>query len=397
MKKILIILIVAFGSILGTEIRAQEIVTGAGQTERYIHELKGKRVGMVVNATSIIDKQLSVDTLQKLGINIQKIFAPEHGFRGDFSNGAKIENGIDSQTGITVISLYGKHLKPTPEDLAGLDILIFDIQDVGARFYTYISTLHYVMEACAENKLPLLILDRPNPNGFYVDGPVLEEKYKSFIGMHPVPIVHGMTIGEYALMINGEGWLSNKQQCQLKIVKLAYYTHDSPYTLPVKPSPNLNTQQAIYLYPSLCLFEGTVISQGRGTLFPFQVLGNPKLNGKYSFQFKPIAIPGMSENPLHRNQDCFGLDLRNYPVSRLRKSKQLDLKWLLEFYAAYPDKTAFFDFKQHPQMGNFDKLVGTSSLREQIIAGKTEAEIRSSWEPALSQYKLMRKKYLLYP
>ncbi len=397
MKKILIILIVAFGSILGTEIRAQEIVTGAEQTERYIHELKGKRVGMVVNATSIIDKQLSVDTLQKLGINIQKIFAPEHGFRGDFSNGAKIENGIDSQTGITVISLYGKHLKPTPEDLAGLDILIFDIQDVGARFYTYISTLHYVMEACAENKLPLLILDRPNPNGFYVDGPVLEEKYKSFIGMHPVPIVHGMTIGEYALMINGEGWLSNKQQCQLNIVKLANYTHESPYTLPIKPSPNLNSQQAIYLYPSLCLFEGTVISQGRGTQFPFQVLGNPKLNGKYSFQFKPISIPGMSENPLHRDQDCFGLDLRNYPVSRLRNSKQLDLKWLLEFYAAYPNKTAFFDFKQHPQMGNFDKLVGTSSLREQIIAGKTEAEIRSSWEPALSNYKLMRKKYLLYP
>lgn len=387
----------ACGSLLGTETRAQAIVTGAEQTERYIHELKGKRVGMVVNATSIIGKQLSLDTLQKLGINIQKIFAPEHGFRGDFSNGAKIENGIDPQTGIPVISLYGKHLKPTPEDLAGLDVLIFDIQDVGARFYTYISTLHYVMEACAENKLPLLILDRPNPNGFYVDGPVLEKKYKSFIGMHPVPIVHGMTIGEYAQMINGEGWLSNKQHCELKIVKLANYTHDSPYTLPVKPSPNLNTQQAIYLYPSLCLFEGTVISQGRGTQFPFQVLGNPKLNGKYSFQFKPISIPGMSENPLHRNQDCFGLDLRNYPVSRLQNSKQLDLKWLLEFYAAYPDKTAFFDFKQHPQMGNFDKLAGTSSLREQIIAGKTEAEIRSSWEPALSQYKLMRKKYLLYP
>ena len=397
MKKIIWILLVACGSLLGTETRAQAIVTGAEQTERYVHELKGKRVGMVVNATSIIGKQLSVDTLQKLGINIQKIFAPEHGFRGDFSNGAKIENGIDLQTGISVISLYGKHLKPTPEDLAGLDILIFDIQDVGARFYTYISTLHYVMEACAENKLPLLILDRPNPNGFYVDGPVLEEKYKSFIGMHPVPIVHGMTIGEYALMINGEGWLSNKQQCQLNIVKLANYTHESPYTLPIKPSPNLNSQQAIYLYPSLCLFEGTVISQGRGTQFPFQVLGNPKLNGKYSFQFKPISIPGMSESPLHRDQDCFGLDLRNYPVSRLRNSKQLDLKWMIEFYAAYPDKTAFFDFKQHPQMGNFDKLAGTSSLREQIIAGKTELEIRSSWEPALSQYKLMRKKYLLYP
>jgi len=396
-KKIIWILLVACGSLLGTETRAQAIVTGAEQTERYVHELKGKRVGMVVNATSIIGKQLSVDTLQKLGINIQKIFAPEHGFRGDFSNGAKIENGIDLQTGISVISLYGKHLKPTPEDLAGLDILIFDIQDVGARFYTYISTLHYVMEACAENKLPLLILDRPNPNGFYVDGPVLEEKYKSFIGMHPVPIVHGMTIGEYALMINGEGWLSNKQQCQLNIVKLANYTHESPYTLPIKPSPNLNSQQAIYLYPSLCLFEGTVISQGRGTQFPFQVLGNPKLNGKYSFQFKPISIPGMSESPLHRDQDCFGLDLRNYPVSRLRNSKQLDLKWMIEFYAAYPDKTAFFDFKQHPQMGNFDKLAGTSSLREQIIAGKTELEIRSSWEPALSQYKLMRKKYLLYP
>ena len=397
MNKALAIILLTCCSFSFAQTKTQPIITGADQTEHYLGELSNKKVGMVINATSIIGKQLSVDSLKKLGIRIEKIFAPEHGFRGNYSNGAKVENGLDPETGIPVISLYGKHLKPTPEDLAGLDILVFDIQDVGARFYTYISTLHYVMEACAENNLKLLILDRPNPNGFYVDGPVLEDQFKSFIGMHPVPIVHGMTIGEYAQMINGEGWLANQAQCPIKIVKVANYTHQSVYTLPVKPSPNLNTQQAIYLYPSLCLFEGTVISQGRGTQFPFQVLGNPELKGKYDFQFKPIAIPGMSENPLHRNEVCYGIDLRKYPISKIRKSEQLNLKWLIELYKVYPAKASFFDYKQHPQMGNFDKLAGTSSLREQIIAGKSEEEIRLSWEPALSQYKLMRKNYLLYP
>src|SRR5690606_23721137 len=295
-----------------------------------------------------------------------------------------------------VVSLYGKHYKPSAADLKGLDLLIFDIQDVGARFYTYISTLHYVMEACAENNLELLILDRPNPNGFSVDGPVLEKEFKSFIGMHPVPITHGMTIAEYAQMINGEGWLAGKTQCRLKIIKLKNYTHDRPYTLPIKPSPNLNTQQSILLYPSLCLFEGTIISQGRGTYFPFQVLGSPKLEGTYKFSFTPVSIPGMSETPLHMGIKCYGLDLRKYNTNKLRKDGRINLQWLMELYKAYPEKDKFFDHTQSSQINNFDRLAGTASLKKQLKEGKNEEEIRLSWEPALSQYKLMRRKYLLY-
>ncbi|MFM6975805.1 MAG: exo-beta-N-acetylmuramidase NamZ domain-containing protein [Sphingobacteriaceae bacterium] len=397
MKYTLILFLFGITALCFGQATSKKLKTGADQTELYLPYLKSKKVGMVVNATSIIGNEPSTDRLIAEGISIQKIFAPEHGFRGDYSNGAKIADGIDTKTGISIISLYGKHLKPTPEDLDGLDLLIFDIQDVGARFYTYISTLHYVMEACAENKIELLVLDRPNPNGFYVDGPVLEPEYESFVGMHPVPIVHGMTIGEYAQMINGEGWLANKVFCKLKIIKVANYTHAMPYTLPVKPSPNLNTQQAIYLYPSLCLFEGTTISQGRGTYMPFQVLGSPDLKNKYRFSFRPKSISGMSENPLHLDKDCFGLDLRKYSVNKIRQSQQINLKWLLELYKAYPDKEKFFDTKLAPQIGNFDRLAGTANLKQQIIAGKTEEEIRFSWEPALSQYKLMRKRYLLYP
>jgi len=371
--------------------------TGAEQLNLYLPLLKDKKVGMVVNQTSVIKGKHSIDTLRKSGVNIVKAFGPEHGFRGQASAGAKVQSNTDPQTGIPVVSLYGSHYKPTKDDLTGLDILIFDIQDVGARFYTYISTLHYVMEACAENNLPLIILDRPNPNGFYVDGPILEEKYTSFIGMHPVPIVHGMTIGEYAQMINGEGWLKNKVKCQLNIIKMNNYTHSTPYTLPVKPSPNLNTQQSILLYPSLCLFEGTIISQGRGTYFPFQVLGAPALAGKYSFNFTPVSITGMSETPLHQDKKCFGLDLRNYDTNTFRKTGQINLKWLMELYKAYPEKEKFFDYKQSKQMNNFDKLAGTEKLRQQIIAGVTEENIRKSWEPELSRYKQMRKKYLLYP
>jgi uncharacterized protein YbbC (DUF1343 family) len=373
-----------------------KIITGADQTGNYLPYLKGKRIGMVVNPTSIIGTVLSVDSLKSSGVNIIKIFGPEHGFRGDASNGAKVNDSVDAKTGIPVISLYGKHYKPGTEDLAGLDLLIFDIQDVGARFYTYISTLHYVMEACAENNLELMILDRPNPNGFYVDGPIMEEKFKSFLGMHPVPIVHGMTIAEYAQMINGEGWLANQVKCRLKIIKVANYSHATSYTLPVKPSPNLNTQQSVLLYPSLCLFEGTVISQGRGTYFPFTVLGNPDLNGKYKFSFTPASIKGMSETPLHQDKICYGLDLRKYNINKIKNSGKLNLSWLIEFYKAYPNKEKFFDYKQSRQIGNFDKLAGTEALKQQIIAGKTEEEIRQSWEPGLSQYKLMRRKYLLY-
>lgn len=375
----------------------KEILTGAAQTEKYLPLLKGKRVGMVVNPTSMINETTSVDSLLKRGVSIVKIFGPEHGFRGDASAGIKVDDAIDQKTGIKAVSLYGKHEIPTPADLADVDIMVFDIQDVGVRFYTYINTLQYVMQACAENKKELIILDRPNPNGFYIDGPILDSRLVSGIGLKPIPIVHGLTVGEYAQMLNGEDWLKNKVQCKITIIKVADYNHDMPYDLPVKPSPNLNTQQSILLYPTLCLFEGTYLSQGRGTQFPFTVLGAPALKGKYSFSFTPKSIKGMAETPLHQNQECYGLDLRNYNISNLRKDKVLNLKWLIELYQAYPDKADFFNFKLSKQMNNFDKLAGVYTLKEQIIAGKSEKEIRASWEPGLSQYKKMRKKYLLYP
>ncbi len=373
-----------------------KIKTGADQTDQYLSYLKGKRIGMVVNPTSIIGNKTSVDSLKSLGVNIVKIFGPEHGFRGDASAGIKVDDSFDARTGIPAISLYGKHHKPSKEDMADVDLMVFDIQDVGVRFYTYINTLQYVMEACAENNKELLILDRPNPNGFYVDGPILDPKLKSGIGVNPIPIVHGLTMAEYAQMLNGEGWLANKVKCKVKIIKVANYTHGMSYTLPVKPSPNLNTQQSILLYPSLCLFEGTIISQGRGTTFPFTVLGNPDLKGKYKFSFMPKSIKGMSETPLHQDKYCYGLDLREYNTAKLAKTGKINLSWLIELYKAYPYKEKFFDFKQSKQMGNFDKLAGTEDLKKQIIAGKSEEEIRDSWEPGLSQYKIMRKKYLLY-
>jgi uncharacterized protein YbbC (DUF1343 family) len=373
-----------------------KIKTGAEQTELYLPYLKGKRIGMVVNPTSVIGNTTLVDSLITLGVKIVKIFGPEHGFRGDASAGIHVENSIDEKTGIPAISLYGKYNKPSKEDLADVDLLIYDIQDVGVRFYTYINTLQHVMEACADNNKELLILDRPNPNGYYVDGPILDPKLKSGVGINPIPITHGLTIAEYAQMLNGEGWLANKAICKIKIIKNANYTHSMPYVLPVKPSPNLNTAQSILLYPTLCLFEGTIISQGRGTYFPFTILGNPDLKGKYKFSFTPTGIKGMSETPLHMDMECYGLDLRQYSVNKIRKEAKINLAWLIEMYNAYPYKEKFFDFKQSKQMGNFDKLAGTYDLKQQIIAGKTEEEIRLSWEPGLSQYKIMRKKYLLY-
>jgi uncharacterized protein YbbC (DUF1343 family) len=376
---------------------ANPLRTGAEQTEKYVPLLKGKRVGMVVNPTSIIGEVTTVDSLLKRKINIVKIFGPEHGFRGDASAGIKVDDAVDQKTGIKTISLYGKHERPSAEDLAGIDIMIFDIQDVGVRFYTYINTLQYVMEACAENNKEVLILDRPNPNGFYIDGPILDPRLVSGIGVQPIPIVHGLTVGEYAQMLNGEGWLKNKVKCKINVIKVANYNHDTPYELPIKPSPNLNTPQSILLYPTLCLFEGTYINHGRGTLFPFTILGAPALKGKYTFSFTPKSIKGMAEAPLFQDQVCYGLDLRNYDVSILRKEKTLHLKWLIELYKAYPQKADFFNFKLSKQMNNFDKLAGVYSLKEQIIAGKPEKEIRASWEPGLSKYKTMRKKYLLYP
>jgi uncharacterized protein YbbC (DUF1343 family) len=367
------------------------IKTGADQTDLYINYLKGRNIGMVVNPTSIISKNKTVlvDSLLKRGISIKKIYGPEHGFRGNASDGATVSNDVDTRTGIPVVSLYGGKLKPTPADLKGINLMIFDIQDVGARFYTYISTLHYVMEACAENNIELMILDRPNPNGFYVDGPVLDTAFKSFVGMHPIPVVHGMTIAEYAQMINGEGWLKNRVKCKLKVIKVANYSHDLPYTLPVNPSPNLNSAQSILLYPGICFFEGTTLSLGRGTQFPFQVVGHPALKGKYDFSFTPVSIPGMSDNPPQKNVECFGTDFRNYNTNALRKSKQLNLSWLLAFYQNFPNKSQFF-------IAYFTQLAGTNQLRKQIEAGLNEEQIRQSWEPALSKFKLTREKYLLY-
>ncbi|HZL08620.1 MAG TPA: DUF1343 domain-containing protein [Prolixibacteraceae bacterium] len=396
-------LVFTFLNSCGNSIRKQvsaekisAIQTGAEQTEKYLPLLKGKRIAIVANQTSVIGKRALVDSLKSLGVTIVKIFGPEHGFRGTASAGAVVADSTDAKTGIPEISLYGKKSKPSKADLENVDLVIFDIQDVGARFYTYINLLARVMESCSENNRELLILDRPNPNGFSVDGPILDMKLKSGIGMFPIPITHGMTIGELAQMYNGEGWLTNQIQCKITIVPVANYTHDMEYVLPVAPSPNLNTPQSILLYPSLCLFEGTIISQGRGTHFPFTVLGNPDLKGKYEFSFTPVSIKGMSETPLHQNKICYGLDLRNYDTSEYRKTGLINLNWLIVMYQAYPNRVKFFDYKQSNQMGNFDKLAGVAELRQQIIAGKSEKEIRQSWEPRLSDFKKLREKYLLY-
>lgn len=373
------------------------IRTGADQTDIYLKWLKGKRVAVLANPTTLVGNKHLVDSLPQRGVQIVKVFGPEHGFRGNASNGTKVADERDPATGIKIISLYGKKRKPSAEDLADVDIMLFDIQDVGCRFYTYINVLRDVMEACAEHQKELLILDRPNPNGYLIDGPIMDMRLKSGIGQFPIPITHGMTIGEFAQMINGEGWLPNKAQCKLRIVKVANYRHDMPYTLPVKPSPNLNTQQSIMLYPSICLFEGTIINLGRGTQYPFTILGSPALKGKYSFSYTPVSIQGMSESPLHMNQVCYGLDLRQYDISSFYKTKRINIEWLIELYNAYPDKAKFFDRSQSNQIGNIDFLAGVYDFKKQVEAGKTADEIRQSWEPGLSQYKTMRKKYLLYP
>jgi uncharacterized protein YbbC (DUF1343 family) len=296
-----------------------------------------------------------------------------------------------------VISLYGKKNKPSKEDLADVDVLVYDLQDVGVRFYTNINALSRLMEACEESGKEILILDRPNPNGYLVDGPILDMKYRSGIGMFPIPMSHGLTVAEFAQMANGEGWLTNKVKAKLNIIKVANYHHDMPYTLPVSPSPNLNTQQAIMLYPSTCMFEGVYVNHGRGTYFPFTVIGSPQLKGKYEFSFMPTGIKGMAETPLFMNQVCYGLDLRNYDVEQLRKKKQINLQWIMELYKAHPEKEKFFDSKLSNQMGVIERLVGSGLFRQQIIDGKSEEEIRASWEPDLTAYKEMRKKYLLYP
>lgn len=363
--------------------------TGAECMERYLPLLEGKRVAVCGNQTSVVGKAHLVDTLLSRKVNIVKLFCPEHGFRGQAEAGATIASGKDPLTGLPVVSLYGKNKKPTAEQLQDIDILLFDLQDVGCRFYTYISTLHYVMEAAAENGIPVVVLDRPNPNGFYVDGPVLDPAFKSFVGMHPVPVVYGMTIGEYARMINGEKWLANGIQCNLTVVPLEGYTHATRYELPVAPSPNLQTPEAIYLYPSLCFFEGTNVSVGRGTEHPFEMYGAPgMLSGDY--RFTPKAIPGVSENPPFKGQECRGKLL--VMGRRWRTAPGgLQLSFLLDAYRDYPDKATFF-----LKNNFFDKLAGTDQLRKQIVAGASEEEIRASWEEGLAAFKEVRGKYLLY-
>jgi len=361
-------------------VKAQNIVLGAERTDTYLPLLKNKKVGVVGNQTSMIANTHLVDSLLSLGIDVVKVFSPEHGFRGKADAGAIIEDGIDSKTGIPIISLYGKNKKPKDEQLQGIDILVFDIQDVGVRFYTYISTLHYVMEAASESNIKVIVLDRPNPNGHYVDGPILDTAFQSFVGMHPIPIVHGMTIGEYAKMINGENWIATK--CELIVIEMENYTHNTNYDLPIKPSPNLPNARSVNLYPSLCLFEGTTISIGRGTDYPFQHFGAPYLKSNYSFI--PKSGEG-SKYPKHENIMCFGTDLRfqeNYLTT-------INLNWIIEAYKQCSEKEAFFN-------NFFNTLAGTDKLKKQIIAGKTAREIKASWQEGLDEFKKIRKKYLIY-
>ena len=361
-------------------VKAQNIVLGAERTDTYLPLLKNKNVGVVANQTSMIANTHLVDSLLSLEIDVVKVFSPEHGFRGKADAGAIIEDGIDSKTGIPIISLYGNNKKPTREQLLGIDVLVFDIQDVGVRFYTYISTLHYVMEAAAENNIKVIVLDRPNPNGHYVDGPILDTNFKSFVGMHPVPIVHGMTIGEYAKMINGENWITTR--CELIVIEMENYTHNTNYDLPIKPSPNLQNARAVNLYPSLCLFEGTNISIGRGTDYPFQHFGAPYMKSNYSFM--PKSGEG-SKYPKHEDIMCFGTDLR-FQEDYLTA---INLNWIIETYKQCSEKEEFFnDF--------FNTLAGTDKLKKQIIAGKTAKEIKAKWEEGLEEFKEVRKKYLIY-
>lgn len=374
-----------------SEIQSSEtrkVYPGAFRVKEYLPLLKNKRVGMVVNQTSTIHQTHLVDSLLQLGVNIEMIFAPEHGFRGDHSAGEHVKSTIDAKTGIDIQSLYGNKKKPSAEIMSKVDIVVFDIQDVGVRFYTYISTMHNVMESCAENNIPFIVLDRPNPNGFYVDGPSLKTAYKSFVGMHPVPLVHGMTIGEFAGMINGEGWLSGNIKCNLTVIPCMGYDHEYLYSLPIRPSPNLPNMSSVYLYPSLGLFEGTRVSLGRGTPYPFQILGTPD-NKELSDSFTPVSIPGVADNPPFENQKCFGISLKSVADS-ISRQPFIDLYWLKYFYQTSTDTAEFFN-------AMFNKLAGNSELKEQIKAQKSDEEIRESWQVDLQAFRTVRKKYLLYP
>lgn len=368
-------------------IQADEIITGADQTELYARLLTGKKVGVVANQTSLTRGEHLVDVLLANKVDVIRVFAPEHGFRGEAGPGDKVLSGKDPRTGLPVVSLYGSKKRPDPADVNDLDIVVFDIQDVGVRFYTYISTLHYVMEVCAEQGVEVMVLDRPNPNGFYIDGPVLKPEFSSFVGVAPIPVVHGLTVGEYAKMVNGEGWLRNKQKCKLQVVAMENYNHDLMYQLPVPPSPNLPDMESVYFYPSLCFFEGAKVSVGRGTPYPFKVFGFPGFD-KGVLKIRPVDIPGVITDPPFEGKEIYVTDLRGMS-GMINEKKQLMLHWIIDMYNSYPDKTTFFN-------NFFDKLAGTDVLRKDIIAGKTEAQIRISWEKDLENYKQIRKKYLLY-
>ena len=360
------------------------IILGAERIDQYIPLIKNRNVALLVNQTSLVNSTHLVDTLLKHNVSIKKIFSPEHGFRGQSDAGETVRDSRDIKTGLPIISLYGDHKKPTHEDLEDIDIVIFDIQDVGTRFYTYISSMHYMMEACAENSKQMIVLDRPNPNGMYIDGPVLEKEYKSFVGMHPIPILHGMTVGELALMINGEGWLENELKCDVEVIPMVNYDHTMQYSLPVKPSPNLPNDKSIELYPSLCLFEGTSMSIGRGTHFPFQVIGypDPAMGG---FTFTPESIEGMAKNPKYEGKVCYGVDLRDKSAIG-----GISLKYLIDYYEKFQNKEDFFN-------NYFNTLAGNSELQKQVKAGLDEESIRLTWLDGLNQFKKQRDKYLLYP
>ena len=373
-------------AVINSSLYAQsEIVLGHERLKEYLPQLKGMKVGLVVNHSSVIEDTHLVDSLIALGVDVKKVFAPEHGFRGKADAGEHLENGIDKSTGLPIVSLYGNNKKPSVEQLSDIDCVVFDIQDVGVRFYTYISTMHYVMEACAENGKTLIVLDRPNPNGSYVDGPVLDTNFRSFVGMHPIPIVHGLTVGELALMINGERWLNNRVQCDLKVISCLNYKHSDVYQVMVKPSPNLPNHNSIVLYPSLCLFEPTQISVGRGTYYPFQVIGAPQAN-LGSFEFTPISIEGMSKHPKHENVKCYG-----YNFLKERSFPTFTVKYLVEYYEKYEDKAHFFTSESF-----FNKLAGNDILIEQIRSGLSEEEIKKSWQKDLADYNVLRAKYALY-
>ena len=367
-------------------INTEEAIVGASRLELYIPLLKGKNVAVVANQTSIFNNTHLIDTLISNNINLKKIFTPEHGFRGTADEGAIVNNSVDSKTQLPIISLYGKNKKPNSEQLSGIDVLLFDLQDVGTRFYTYISTMTYIMEAAAENNIPVIILDRPNPNGFYIDGPILEKENSSFVGLHQVPVVYGLTIGEYAQMVNGEYWLKDSLQCDLTIIPLGNYNRNYIYELPVKPSPNLPNWESVYLYPSLCFFEGTTVSVGRGTETPFQHYGHPMIESDYSFTPKQAEGRG---KPLHCDTECYGENLIQHATNYKKNKDQLNLTWLIKAYEQLKDKGNFFN-------NFFVKLAGTKELQQQIENGLSEEEIRESWKEGIEEYKKTRSKYLLY-